>query len=121
MSENDGGDFGSFLAGFVIGGLVGGAVALVLAPRSGAETRSQITGRGRGIFNTVEEGYASALDSTETFAYRTSGPSDPYESGNENQSRIVLDEGLQVTATEEDYGNASSAGDVEEEAETGTN
>ena len=54
MSDNDGGDFGSFLAGFVIGGLVGGAVALVLAPRSGAETRSQITGRGREL---VDAGY----------------------------------------------------------------
>ena len=121
MSENDGGDFGSFLAGFVIGGLVGGAVALVLAPRSGAETRSQITGRGRGIFNAGEEEYASTLDSAETFAYRTSGQSDLFESVNENQTRIVLDEGLQITETEEEVGNASSAEDVEEDPQTGTN
>jgi gas vesicle protein len=31
-----------FFAGFVIGGLVGAAVALILAPQSGEETRAQI-------------------------------------------------------------------------------
>jgi gas vesicle protein len=44
MSERDG-DFGSFLAGFVIGGLVGAAVALILAPQSGEETRTLIHDR----------------------------------------------------------------------------
>ncbi len=38
-------DFGAFLAGFVIGGLVGAAVALVLAPQSGEETRTIIRDR----------------------------------------------------------------------------
>ena len=117
MSENDGGDFGSFLAGFVIGGLVGGAVALVLAPRSGAETRSQITGRGRDIFNSGEEDFASTLDSAGSFSYQASGQSSPFDSVNENQARIVLDEGLQTI--EEENGNASPAKDVAEETETG--
>lgn len=44
MSERDG-DFGAFLAGFVIGGLVGAAVALILAPQSGEETRTLIHDR----------------------------------------------------------------------------
>lgn len=35
-------DFGAFLAGFVIGGLVGAATALLLAPQSGEETRMVI-------------------------------------------------------------------------------
>ncbi len=43
MSDN--GDFGSFLAGFVIGGLVGAAVALIMAPQSGEETRTLIRDR----------------------------------------------------------------------------
>jgi gas vesicle protein len=38
MSESDN-DFVNFIAGFVIGGLVGAAVALLLAPQSGEETR----------------------------------------------------------------------------------
>ena len=34
--------FGSFLAGVVIGGLVGAAVGLMLAPQSGDQTREQL-------------------------------------------------------------------------------
>ncbi len=35
-------EFGSFIAGFLIGGLVGAAVSLLLAPQSGEETRTFI-------------------------------------------------------------------------------
>jgi gas vesicle protein len=35
-------DFSAFLAGFVIGGLVGAATALLMAPQSGEETRTII-------------------------------------------------------------------------------
>ena len=34
--------FGSFLAGVVIGGLVGAAVGLLLAPQTGDQTREQL-------------------------------------------------------------------------------
>lgn len=34
--------FGSFLAGVVIGGLIGAAIGLLLAPRSGEEFRGQV-------------------------------------------------------------------------------
>ena len=44
MAERDSGL--EFFAGFVIGGLVGAAVALILAPQSGEETRAQIKERG---------------------------------------------------------------------------
>lgn len=40
MSDRD--DLGSFLSGMVIGGLIGAAVALLLAPQSGEETRTII-------------------------------------------------------------------------------
>lgn len=35
-------DLGAFFAGFVVGGLVGAAAALLMAPQSGLETRAQI-------------------------------------------------------------------------------
>lgn len=41
MSDNNS-DFGAFLAGFMMGGLVGAAVALLMAPQSGEETRTLI-------------------------------------------------------------------------------
>jgi len=48
MSDNNS-DFGAFLAGFVIGGLVGAATALILAPQSGQETRAQIASKGEEL------------------------------------------------------------------------
>jgi hypothetical protein len=42
---------GSFLAGLGIGLVVGAAVALVLAPQSGADTRRALRRRGRRIRN----------------------------------------------------------------------
>lgn len=44
MSDRDG-DFGAFLAGFIIGGMVGSIIALLLAPQSGEETRTIIRDR----------------------------------------------------------------------------
>ena len=44
MSQQDAGvEMGAFFAGVLIGGLVGAAVALLMAPQSGEETRKQIT------------------------------------------------------------------------------
>lgn len=40
MSDNN--EFGAFLTGLVIGGLVGATVSLLMAPQSGEETREQI-------------------------------------------------------------------------------
>ena len=44
MSERES-DFGAFLSGFVVGGLVGAVVALLMAPQSGEETRTAIRDR----------------------------------------------------------------------------
>ena len=43
MSDDN--EFGAFFSGFLIGGLVGAAVALLLAPQSGEETREIIRDR----------------------------------------------------------------------------
>jgi len=40
MAEKDGG--GGFLAGFVVGGLAGAALAMLLTPRPGEETRTML-------------------------------------------------------------------------------
>lgn len=50
-------DFGKVLAAFVGGALVGVATALLLAPKSGAETRAQIAelARAKGLVLTKAE------------------------------------------------------------------
>jgi gas vesicle protein len=62
MSERD--DFGVFLIGFVVGGLVGAAVSLMLAPQSGEETRAMIKEKAIELKDkaaeTTEEAYARA-------------------------------------------------------------
>ncbi len=43
MAERD--EFGAFLIGFIVGGLTGAAVSLLLAPQSGEETREYLRER----------------------------------------------------------------------------
>ncbi len=54
MADNDS-DFGAFFTGLVVGGLVGAAVALMLAPQSGEETRAQIRQRSIELRDQAEE------------------------------------------------------------------
>lgn len=42
-----------FLMGVFVGGLVGSTIALLLAPESGEELRTQIRSRGENFFNDV--------------------------------------------------------------------
>jgi gas vesicle protein len=62
MSGDSG--FGSFVAGLVIGGLIGAAVGLLLAPESGEEMREQVGDfvdeRVRDFGDAVNEGKAAA-------------------------------------------------------------
>jgi gas vesicle protein len=56
--------FGSFLAGVVIGGLIGAALALLLAPQTGDELREQVgefvDGKKAEWDEAVNEGRAAA-------------------------------------------------------------
>jgi gas vesicle protein len=42
-----------FLIGIAVGGLVGGTIALLMAPESGDELRGQLRERGQNFFNDV--------------------------------------------------------------------
>ncbi len=56
--------FGSFLAGVVIGGLIGAAVGLLLAPQTGEELRDQVgdfvDGKKAEWDDAINEGRAAA-------------------------------------------------------------
>lgn len=43
-----------FLIGITVGGLVGSTIALLLAPESGENLRSQLRERGQNFFNDVQ-------------------------------------------------------------------
>ena len=45
MADQSNGEFGAFLSGFMIGGLIGAATALLMAPQSGEQTREYLTER----------------------------------------------------------------------------
>lgn len=67
MSDRDS-DFGAFISGFVIGGLVGAAVALLLAPQSGEETRTIIREKGIELKDQVEQTAAETRAKAEQLA-----------------------------------------------------
>ena len=53
--SNDSNEFGAFLSGLVLGGLVGAAAALLLAPQSGEETRTIIREKSIELKDLAEE------------------------------------------------------------------
>ncbi|MEZ4518355.1 MAG: YtxH domain-containing protein [Chloroflexota bacterium] len=67
MDNNDS-NFGSFLAGFIFGGLVGAATALILAPQSGRATRKQIADMGAGVRDDSMERFENMRGMADTYA-----------------------------------------------------
>ncbi len=61
--QNSGG--AEFFAGLVIGGLVGAALALLLAPQSGEETRAQLRDKSLEFKDRAEEGVLEARQQAE--------------------------------------------------------
>jgi gas vesicle protein len=104
MSEQHSNDLGAFLAGFVIGGLVGAATAIILTPQSGQETRSKIASKSNELLQSggarvqqvretagsyghdYLEKASSALSSTRQQVQDVGGRV-------QEQARIVLDKG----------------------------
>lgn len=68
MAKDNDSDIGAFLTGFVIGGLVGAAVALIMAPQSGAETREQLRQKGIELRTQGEETLAETRARAESAA-----------------------------------------------------
>jgi len=59
MAENEK-DCGSFLRGFVIGGVLGALAGIFFAPKSGKELRSDIKEKGSEVLTEGKEIYADA-------------------------------------------------------------
>ncbi len=104
MSENSSNDLGAFLAGFVIGGLIGAATAIILAPQSGRETRAQIAAKSEQLVHTGEEQLLHYRDTAATYTHQYVDQANEVVSQTrqqvgaatgrvQEQARIVLDRG----------------------------
>lgn len=103
MSENESNDLGAFLAGFVIGGLVGAATALILAPQSGQDTRSQIATKSHELRTAGGERIHEYRDTASTLVADTRSRAEETSSQLQEQVRIVLDTGKQkITGADDD-------------------
>ena len=103
MSDNSN-DLGAFLAGFVIGGLVGAATAIILAPQSGQETRSQLANKSNELLQSGGARVQQVRESAGSFSQEyldkagsalTSTRQQVQDVGGrvQEQARIVLDKG----------------------------
>lgn len=94
-SEN--GDFGAFLAGFVLGGLVGAAAALILAPQSGLETRTQLIEKGTSLRSQADTYRSEYQSRAQEYLHDARQQVETTQADN-----IVLDDGGQASDSAED-------------------
>jgi len=101
MSDNSN-ELGAFLAGFVIGGLVGAATAIILAPQSGAETRTQIANRSNQFMHTGGEQLQELMHRANEQLATPLHQLDEARGRVQEQARIVLDKGRERVAKNRD-------------------
>ena len=99
-------DFGIFLAGFFIGGLIGAAVALLLAPQSGEETRILIRDKSIELKDKASE--------TADDYYSRAGE---YASSTLESGKQILDEQRSRLGTTMESGDDSKPAPAGEETE----
>lgn len=86
-------DLSAFLAGFVIGGLVGAATALILAPQSGPATRQQLVNMSADLRHTADTHTREYRDRAESLITDTRNRAQQLTDQVQDQMRIVLDAG----------------------------
>ncbi len=108
MSDNSN-DLGAFLAGFVIGGLVGAATAIILTPQSGEETRSMLASKSNELLQTGGARVQQVRESAGAYSQEYLDKAGSALSGTrqqvkdvggrvQEQARIVLDKGKEQTS-----------------------
>jgi gas vesicle protein len=96
MARDNGGEAGTVILAFVLGAVTGAAVALLMAPATGEETRRmladraregadrarEVAGQGREMWNRQRETFANAVDrGREAYQQARGGAQSPGPSG----------------------------------------
>lgn len=81
MKNNDKDRAGAFLLGAFIGGLIGGATALLFAPTSGKKLRRKISDKAEDFYEDAQEYYETGKEKVE----------DLYQDGKKKVNDIVDD------------------------------
>jgi gas vesicle protein len=105
-------ELGSFLAGFVIGGLVGAAVALILAPQSGSATRAQIGDKGAELRTSGKERARQVRSVISEQAEDMASQAREAGQRIEERARIVLDSGRTTTSDQLDRAGSESLNEL---------
>lgn len=92
MQDNEN-DLGAFLAGFVIGALVGAATALILAPQSGPATRQQLVDVSSDLRHSADSYTREYRDKASSILTDTRDRAQNLTEQVQEQVRIVLDAG----------------------------
>ena len=58
----NGNNGGSYITGFLLGGVVGAIVGILVAPRAGSETRAQLLDQGAALRERAEEMVGSTME-----------------------------------------------------------
>jgi gas vesicle protein len=105
---------GTFLAGFLVGGIAGAAATLLLAPQSGEETRAQIQKRTMELQGKAEDALNEARAKAEAVAADIKRRAEELQI----QSKIILEEGQkQLTQAMEETKKAAMTWTADQETE----
>jgi len=108
MADNNSGEFGAFFSGILIGGLVGAATALLLAPQSGEETRKQLSKSVGDIRDTAQDSLEDARERAEaTIADARRRAERIVEEGRERAEAIAQEAKTRVEAAEKQPGEST--------------
>ena len=90
MSDRD--EFGAFLVGFIVGGLTGAVVSLLMAPQTGEETRAIIKDKSIELRDRAQTTAEEALAKAEGIAVE-------YRARADELARDLRDRGSEVIST----------------------
>ncbi len=108
MSDRD--EFGAFLVGFIVGGLTGAVVSLLMAPQSGEETRALIKDKSIELRDKAQMSAEEALARAEAAAAEARAHADEI-------AQQLKERGTEVVSTAKEKGQEALTSAKEKSAE----